>query len=168
MVNPDTFLADLRASLGVHEATCEHCHSFARQVVDGDFGRPSRTTKACPACDRGAGLAVADGSTERCAACGFPLLPGHRLEIIWAEVPGWGVHQGWGGSDVWVCSCGWNEGEEEDAALAHARAHPGATIAVVPDFLAHTARFSRGFPTERIMLLPVRPFRTFHRKGEQP
>lgn len=157
-MDPSVFLQELQASMDTHEATCEHCHTFARQVVDDDFGPPFAAARPCPGCTRGQGLAVQDGPTKRCAACGFPLLPGHRLEILWSEVPGWGIHQGWGGSDVWICACGWNEGEEEPEALDHAR-ETRATIAVVPD-LVDWVRGHKGF-TGPLQVLPARQFRTF-------
>lgn len=153
------FTTGLRAAMGEHEARCEHCRSFARQVLDGDFGPLLMASRSCPGCEPGEPLAVNDGPTERCAACGFPLLEGHRLEILWSEVPGRGIHVGWGGSDVWICACGWAEGEEEPAAIDHARA-AGAPIALVPELFEQA---NDRFAGIELAQLPARPFRTFHR-----
>jgi hypothetical protein len=84
-----------------HEATCEHCRSFTRQVVDGEFGPLRPAPRPC-GCRDDPGAVVQDADVSRCANCGraFVAAP-HWLEISVSEYPGHGVHTFWGTVEFW-------------------------------------------------------------------
>jgi hypothetical protein len=99
--DPAAILAALAASMEEHEATCEHCRSFTRQVVDGEFGPLRPAPRPC-GCRDDPGAVVQDADVSRCANCGraFVAAP-HWLEISVSEYPGHGVHTFWGTVEFW-------------------------------------------------------------------
>lgn len=73
----------------------------------------------CRAC--GQPLSVAPvGELNRCVECGIAELEseGHVAELWWSEDPSRNpLSVGWGGDDIWACSCGARD--EDEGALPH-------------------------------------------------
>ena len=68
----------------------------------------------CVACGRPLILGLV-GGMWRCTGCGVADLAtaGHVIELWWAERPDAGaLSVGWGGSDIWSCSCGARDEDE--------------------------------------------------------
>ena len=93
------------------EATCTRCRSFGRRLREHELvatGTLIERGHDCPCCGAALRTIVVDG-VRRCVACGIAdlLIEGHVAEFWWGEVPGGPqLNTGWGGSDIWACSCG--------------------------------------------------------------
>lgn len=105
----DDFMDTKDLTGDLHE--CDHCSPYWRRVRDREVSADGQVTEReteCPACGRRLRLVFA-GGLHRCAECGIAELAseGHVAELWWSENPAAGaLSTGWGGSDIWACSCG--------------------------------------------------------------
>lgn len=106
--------------LGGHSHECRHCRPFWRSLRDGTFVVESPSVERgveCPQCGRPLEVVFAAGA-HRCAECGIADLQseGHTTQLWWSEDPNAGaLTTGWGGSEIWACSCG--ERAENDSPM---------------------------------------------------
>jgi hypothetical protein len=112
------------------EAICTHCRSFGRRLRERELvasGPIIERSRGCPCC-RAAMTTIVVNGVRRCLACGIADLEseGHVAEFWWGEIPGGPqLNTGWGGSEIWACSCGARDedGPGEPWGAAWARAH---------------------------------------------
>jgi hypothetical protein len=99
------------SSLGGHIHECDHCRPYWRHLRDINVTLTAPAVERgieCPVCGRPLVVARADG-IDRCVECGIPDLEseGHVAQLWWSESPTAGaLNVGWGGDDLWACSCG--------------------------------------------------------------
>lgn len=127
--------------LGGHSHECRHCRPFWRALRDGRVeatGPAIDRGIACPQCGRHLIVVVADG-VHRCVECGIPDLmsEGHVAQLWFSEDPNSdALSIGWGGSEIWACSCGQRDEEEalpgERWAADHAKANGGRMLSARP------------------------------------
>lgn len=119
--------------------SCSHCRPYWRGVQAGSTiveGSATPTGLECPACG-GPLIVILTGGVHRCLQCGTADLrtEGHVVEFWWGEDPAGGALSiGWGGSDIWACSCGARDEDQplepfgSEWADAHAAATSGRVI----------------------------------------
>jgi len=100
------------STLGGATHSCGHCLPYWARIRSGEVAVEAVEDRGhgCPACGRPliVGL-IAGTGMWRCVECGIADLAtaGHVVEEWWAERPSAGaLSTGWGGSDIWACSCG--------------------------------------------------------------
>ena len=97
--------------LGGHTHECGHCRPFWRALRDGSLDESAPAIERgidCRQCGRPLVVVFADGA-HRCVECGIPDFQSedHVTQLWWSEDPSArALSTGWGGSDIWACSCG--------------------------------------------------------------
>ena len=128
-------------ALGGKTHACGHCIPYWARIRSGEFvvAAVEDRNLDCVACGRPM-IAALVGDTWRCAECGVADLStaGHVIELWWAEDPESGALSiGWGGSDIWSCSCGARDedelGEDKPRGTEWAAVHAQATGGRVRD-----------------------------------
>ena len=71
----------------------------------------------CPGCGRPLRV-IWTGDAHRCVECGIADFEteGHVAQLWWSEDPTrYALSTGWGGSDIWACSCGARDEDDNTA-----------------------------------------------------
>ena len=127
----------------IHE--CEHCRPFSREIRDRQLTLATSVIDRgvdCRVCARPLLVIRVDG-VHRCYECGIADLDleKHVAQLWWAEDPTSGaLNTGWGGGDLWACSCGSRDEDDpaQDQGEAWARSHAIETGGRVIDPAAGT------------------------------